>query len=233
MILSEVFRDIPLLERGGDFTVPIRGLRYRSSEVEPGDLFCAWQGVRSDGHEYIPDALRRGAAALLMEKNFPVPGQLAWARVDCARRGLALAAANFYGRPAQALDMIGITGTNGKTSTAMLIHYLLERAGVVAGLLGTIEYRVGSERMEAARTTPESLELQQMLGGDAGQEMPGGGDGGFFPCAEPGASGGDSFQGGGVHQSDSGPPGFSWQHGELLFGQGKTFCLAWKRARRR
>jgi len=165
MILQDIFRDVPLKAQSGDFNCEVRALHYRSSEVRPGDLFFAWQGEKADGHSYIEDALNRGAVALLTEKMTSVPTGIAWAMAESGRRTLALASANFFGRPAKILQMVGITGTNGKTSTATLVHYLLERAGIVAGLLGTIEYRIGSERVEASRTTPESHELQKMLAG--------------------------------------------------------------------
>jgi UDP-N-acetylmuramoyl-L-alanyl-D-glutamate--2,6-diaminopimelate ligase len=161
MKLEEVFRELPLLEQRGDFSGEITGLRYRSAEVVPGDLFVAWQGEKVDGHDYVEDAWARGASAFLTEKALPQHIDCPWARVQSSRQGLALAAANFYGRPAQSLTMVGITGTNGKTSIATLLHDVLEKSGIRSGLLGTVEYRVGEQRLEAQRTTPESLDLQR------------------------------------------------------------------------
>jgi UDP-N-acetylmuramoyl-L-alanyl-D-glutamate--2,6-diaminopimelate ligase len=163
MILKEIFRDIPLVEQHGDFTREVSALCYRSCDVKPGDLFFAWQGEKTDGHGYIDEAVKRGAVALVTEKQPRVSSEVVWARADSVRRALALASANFFHRPAHKLEMIGVTGTNGKTSTATLLHYLLERSGLMAGLLGTVEYRIGSRRVEASRTTPESHDLQQML----------------------------------------------------------------------
>jgi UDP-N-acetylmuramoyl-L-alanyl-D-glutamate--2,6-diaminopimelate ligase len=163
MTLEDILYDIPLEEKHGDFSKEIRALRYRSCDVEPGDLFFAWKGEKADGHDYVDDALKRGAIALLLEKKCSVPEEITWARASSGRRALALASATFFKQPGRHLQMAGVTGTNGKTSTATLLHYLLERAGVKTGLLGTVEYRIGGERIEAARTTPESHDLQKML----------------------------------------------------------------------
>lgn len=163
MTFEKILQGVTVIDQQGDFSVEINQLRYRSNEVLLGDLFCAWQGQKTDGHDYIPEALNNGATALLTEKNVQAPPQIAWARVESGKKSLAVAAANYFGNPAQKLSMIGITGTNGKTSTASLLHYLLEHSGKKSGLLGTIEYRIGSKKLEADRTTPESLDLQRML----------------------------------------------------------------------
>jgi UDP-N-acetylmuramoyl-L-alanyl-D-glutamate--2,6-diaminopimelate ligase len=163
MMLCDIIQDMELLEKRGDFSIEIQQVRYQSSDVQPGDLFCTWQGENSDGHDYIDDAVKRGARALITEKNYEGSSEVAWARVVSGRKALAQASSNYFGRPSSRLRMVGITGTNGKTSTATLIHYILECAGLKSGLLGTVEYRIGEKKIAASRTTPESWDCQKML----------------------------------------------------------------------
>lgn len=160
MILRDLFRDAGVVECLGSDALAVGELRYRSSDIRPGDVFCTWQGEKSDGHRFVMDAVERGASAVVVEKEVEVPSAVSRVRVSSGRRALAVMAANYYGRPASQLKMVGITGTNGKTSTAFLMHYLLGRAGMVPGLIGTVEYRIGSRRIEASRTTPEGADLQ-------------------------------------------------------------------------
>ncbi len=141
----------------------IGGVRCDSREVAPGDLFVALVGAKSDGHDYLEQAARRGAAALLVERRVkPVPA-LPCARVDDTRACLAEVALRFFGRPASELTLVGITGTNGKTSTSYLVESALRAAGRRPGLIGTVEKRYGDTRERAVNTTPESLELQRTL----------------------------------------------------------------------
>jgi UDP-N-acetylmuramoyl-L-alanyl-D-glutamate--2,6-diaminopimelate ligase len=165
MTLSLLTGNLPVKERrgaaGGD--VEIASLAYDARQVRPGALFCTWRGLKSDGHRFIDEAVRRGAAALVVEK-MPDPAPAVPALlVESGRRALALLAAEIYGQPAAALDLTGITGTNGKSSIGFLLHYLKERSGRQCGLLGTVAYRAGGEPLPAARTTPESSDLQALL----------------------------------------------------------------------
>jgi UDP-N-acetylmuramoyl-L-alanyl-D-glutamate--2,6-diaminopimelate ligase len=163
--LRELLRSVEVLDWKGDREVAVTGLAYDARRVRPGDAFCTWQGLKSDGHAYVGDALQRGARAVVVEREIaPVlePGR-ACVRVASGRRALSLMAANFYRRPADRLALAGVTGTNGKTTTATLLHYLLTRAGHACGLLGTVEYRLGGRVIEASRTTPEGLEIQEYL----------------------------------------------------------------------
>jgi len=150
--------------------VEITGLAYDSREVAPGDLFFCVSGFRSDGHEFAPDAVRAGAAALVVERplGLGVPEVV----VESARAAMAPAAARFYGEPARELRVVGVTGTNGKTTTAYLVHALLEAGGVQCGLLGTVKSVIGGEDRQVARTTPEAIDLQEDL-----RAMLDGGDG--------------------------------------------------------
>ncbi|MFB3920383.1 MAG: UDP-N-acetylmuramoyl-L-alanyl-D-glutamate--2,6-diaminopimelate ligase [Terriglobia bacterium] len=159
MKLGELLRGVPTLEFGADAAVEITALAYDSRRVKPGTLFFAIQGEKADGHAFIPQALRAGAAAVVSER--PAPSELSsrWVRVARIRRALSDTARTFLGRPDARLLLTGITGTNGKTTTAFLTESILRTAGMQTGLFGTIEYRLGGKTISAVNTTPESLDL--------------------------------------------------------------------------
>ena len=141
----------------------IRGISYDSRAVSPGDLFVALRGEVADGHAYLAQAESLGAVALLTEA---APGETCHcptAVVPDTRRALAPIATRFFGEPASEMTLVGITGTNGKTSTAYLVESILTRAAMRVGLIGTVEVRYAGERLRAVNTTPESLDLQRML----------------------------------------------------------------------
>jgi len=144
----------------------VRGIRYDSRQVSPGDLFVALRGAHADGHRYLERALALGAVALLVEERpeetTPAAG-IPVVVVPDTRRALAPISARFFGEPANEMTLIGVTGTNGKTSTTYLVESMLARAGQRAGLVGTVEIRYAGEREAAVNTTPESLDLQRML----------------------------------------------------------------------
>ena len=141
--------------------VEITGLAYDSREVAPGDLFFCVSGFRSDGHDFAVEAVRAGAAALVVERplDLGVPEVV----VASARAAMAPAAARFYGEPARRLQVVGVTGTNGKTTSAYLVRALLEAVGEQCGLLGTVKSVIGGEDRQVARTTPEAIDLQEDL----------------------------------------------------------------------
>jgi len=159
MKLGELLRGVPTMAVGADPALEITSLAYDSRRVEPGTLFFAIQGEKADGHDFIAAALERGAVAIASERPAPVELTTRWIQVETLRRALSDAARAFYGRPDSQLQLIGITGTNGKTTTAFLIESVLRAAGVPAGLFGTIEYRLGEKTLPAVNTTPESLDL--------------------------------------------------------------------------
>jgi UDP-N-acetylmuramoyl-L-alanyl-D-glutamate--2,6-diaminopimelate ligase len=137
----------------------ITDLAYDARLVAPGALFACVPGLKADGHDFAPDAVARGAAALLVERplDLPVP-QLVVADV---RAAMAHAADAFFGHPTRELQVAGVTGTNGKTTTAFLLYSILAAAGRRPGLLGTVEMRIGGERRAVTRTTPEAIDLQR------------------------------------------------------------------------
>jgi len=163
--LRELFSGLEVTEWSGPEDCEVRGLAYRAEDVRPGDTFCTWKGLVSDGHRFVPSALANGASALVVEQPVPTNGQVPVVRVPSGRRTLAGLSSRWFGRPGNSLHLAGITGTNGKTSTAYLLHHILEGAGVSSGLLGTICYRSGSRAIPAPRTTPECLDLYRLLAG--------------------------------------------------------------------
>src|SRR3712207_1568972 len=138
--------------------VEVSGLAYSSASVTPGTLFFCVPGLRVDGHDFAPDAVERGAVALVVQRplGLGVPEVV----VDDVRAAMGPAAARFYGDPTADLKVVGITGTNGKTTTAFLVRHLLEAAGIQTGLLGTVKRVVGGVEEEVERTTPEAIDLQ-------------------------------------------------------------------------
>jgi UDP-N-acetylmuramoyl-L-alanyl-D-glutamate--2,6-diaminopimelate ligase len=142
--------------------VDVVDIAYRSERCGPGSLFCALRGTHADGHEHAAEAVANGAVALLVERELPV---LAVPQVVCedARTGMALLADALYGHPSRELDVVGVTGTNGKTTTTMLLAAMLDAANRPSGLVGTVERRIGGRRQPAALTTPEAPDLQRSL----------------------------------------------------------------------
>ena len=138
--------------------VEISGLAYSSQSVTPGTLFFCVPGFRADGHDFAPDAVERGAVALVAQRPQGLGGPELL--VDDVRAAMGPAAARFHGDPTAELEVVGITGTNGKTTTAFLVRHLLEAAGRGCGLLGTVKQVVGGVEEEVERTTPEAIDLQ-------------------------------------------------------------------------
>src|SRR6202522_1613492 len=142
----------------------VAGVEYDSRCVRPGTVFVAMKGETSDGNRFIDQAIAAGAVAIVTDsaKETPRPA-VAWAQVVHGRRALARLSANFYKRPAERIANTGITGTNGKSTTAFLIESILQAAGRKTALVGTIEYHVAGKVLPAPHTTPESLELNRLL----------------------------------------------------------------------
>ncbi len=161
MKLQDLFQGIEILDSSIPENMEISNVRYSSLQVQPGDLFVAIVGYETDGHKYIPNAIERGASLILCEKE--MPENTPWIRVANTRKALAQIGANWYGHPAESMKMIGITGTNGKTSVTYLLKSMLESQGAKVGLIGTICNLIGQEELPTERTTPESFELQGIL----------------------------------------------------------------------
>jgi len=143
--------------------VPVGDVTYDSRHVSPGVVFVALKGVNADGASYAADAMARGAAAVFAESPRPAGASVPWLQVPDARLALAALAAEFHVRPSEQLTLVGITGTNGKTTTSYLLASIFEAAGITCGRIGTVGHRIGNREYPAARTTPEAPELQRML----------------------------------------------------------------------
>ena len=146
----------------GDSDVDIEGLYYDSRGVRPGGLFFGLHGVKSDGCQFLEAAVKGGAVAIVADRPCAVAG-VSFVLVPDARRAMSLLAAHFYGVPTAGLPVVGITGTNGKTTTSYLVEGILEKGGIPAAVLGTISYRFGAVNLPAPNTTPESVDLQRTL----------------------------------------------------------------------
>lgn len=161
MTLCELLEKLPDSESHGDTAVSVSSLTCDSRAVLPGALFFALRGAQLDGHRYVEQAVAAGAAAVVLEDAGSAPAGLPWARVPDGRVAMGRMAAFFNGDPTASKPLIGITGTNGKTTTTYLIEAILAAAGQPAAVLGTISYRFGTTTFQASHTTPESTELQR------------------------------------------------------------------------
>jgi UDP-N-acetylmuramoyl-L-alanyl-D-glutamate--2,6-diaminopimelate ligase len=156
--LRELIAGSEVEEMAGDDGVEVTSLAYDSRRVGPGTLFFCFPGHDADGHDFAPAAVEAGAAALVVER--PLELEVPQARVADARAAMAPVAARFWGDPTAELQVVGITGTNGKTTTAFLVRAILEAGGRSCGLLGTVKQVVGGVEEEVVRTTPEAIDLQ-------------------------------------------------------------------------
>jgi len=171
MTLKELLKGLDIKEIRGPVDVEIRGIAYNSRLVKKDFLFVAVRGFVSDGHDYIQDAVSRGAAAVIAEKAEGTGNiekllrrkVLPYIVTSDNRKALALLASTYYGRPSESFPIIAVTGTNGKTTTGYIIRHILKAWGKDTGLLGTNEYILGERTLDAPRTTPESLDIQRYL----------------------------------------------------------------------
>ncbi|MCI9129884.1 MAG: UDP-N-acetylmuramoyl-L-alanyl-D-glutamate--2,6-diaminopimelate ligase [Eggerthellaceae bacterium] len=162
--LADILCGIPHDLKGSGH-VPVSGIAYDSRRVRKGNAFFCVCGLESDGHDFAQAAVDRGASAIVCERwlDFPGADGIPQAKVPDARSALALAAANFYGSPSEKLALIGVTGTNGKTTTTYLIEHMLNACGITCGVIGTCGARVDGYELESAHTTPESADLERLL----------------------------------------------------------------------
>ena len=162
MKLKELLAPLDVLELHADPELDITGISYDSRTTKPGELFVAVTGFAADGHKFIPKAVERGAAAILCERA--PEADIPYVVAGSTRRALALVSAAWFGHPADRMTMIGVTGTNGKTTSTYLLKHILEQTlGAKVGLVGTIQNMIGEEVLETERTTPESYELQKLF----------------------------------------------------------------------
>ena len=164
MKLKKIIEELEAVKITGSTDVELTGINFDSRKVVPGDLFVAICGTSSDGHEFIPQALSAGAVAVLSEED-PLEGHagITWLKSDHSREALSLMASAFYGHPSRDLHMVGITGTNGKTTIATLLHRIHTSLGYRAGLLSTIQVVIGEEVFPATHTTPDPVQINAYL----------------------------------------------------------------------
>ena len=163
MKLETLLENIKVMKVYGRIDVDIQGIQYDSRRVKQGEVFVCIRGFKVDGHEFAAGAVRNGASAVVVENRLELPDSVTQIVVENGREALAKISAQFYGHPSNDFNLIGVTGTNGKTSTTFLIKKILEKASHKVGLIGTIENRIGDRVLQADRTTPESLELQGLF----------------------------------------------------------------------
>jgi len=159
--LGELLRRVPEARLQGDPSLPVTEVTYDSRQISSGGLFVAIRGAVTDGNRFVDAARKKGAAAIVSEQAPDGAGP--WVQVPDARAALALFSAAALGDPSQSLRLVGVTGTNGKTTTTYLIDAALRAAGHAVGLIGTVQYRIGGRLVEASRTTPESSDLQALF----------------------------------------------------------------------
>jgi UDP-N-acetylmuramoyl-L-alanyl-D-glutamate--2,6-diaminopimelate ligase len=163
MKVSKLFHMLSPRAVFGPSAADISGLYYDSRQVVPGGAFFALRGALTDGHRFIDQALNRGAGVIVFEEEQPLPPGVTGVLVDDSRRALALAAAVFYGHPTRDMTVVGVTGTNGKTTVTYLVESILRAAGKHPAVLGTVNYRFGDRVLPSLHTTPESVDLLRTI----------------------------------------------------------------------
>ena len=163
MELATLLRGIDVLDFSGSLNGEVAAVCCDSRRCSPGSLFVAVPGFKSDGHDFIEAAVTRGAKYVVLEREVSVPLGITVVRVSDSRRSLGILGRNFFGDPSSHLQMIGVTGTNGKTTITFLLESIIKAAGATPGVIGTINYRYKDRTLVAPNTTPESLELQKIL----------------------------------------------------------------------
>ncbi|MBN1224358.1 MAG: UDP-N-acetylmuramoyl-L-alanyl-D-glutamate--2,6-diaminopimelate ligase [Candidatus Aminicenantes bacterium] len=163
MNLTDILEAVPVINLSGDTDIDIRGITYSSKSVQPGFLFAAMKGEKTDGMNFVADSLERGALAVLSDREAPENFPKTWIQACNARLALGLCSANFYSHPSEEIPVIGVTGTKGKTTVTYILEAILKKANFRPGVLGTISYRGPKREIPAPRTTPEAPDLQRML----------------------------------------------------------------------
>ncbi len=162
MTLSRLLENVNITHVQGNIDIKISGISFNSAEVKPGDVFVCIKGFKTDGHNYAQDALKKGAVAVVAQENIQDTAATV-VLVEDTRRALAYMAAVFYDYPYKSFRLIGITGTNGKTTTTYLLKAILEKKGKKVGLIGTNQNMIGNEIIPSHHTTPDSLELMKLF----------------------------------------------------------------------
>lgn len=166
MTLDHLLQGITTIEIQGDTSQKVEMLHFDSRAVRPGDVFVAVRGVQADGHQFIQKAIEQGAVAVICEelpKNSAENQAVTYIQVKSSAEALGLMASNFYGHPTREVTLVGVTGTNGKTTIVTLLHQLFTQLGYKCGLIGTVENRIGTTTLSSTHTTPDAVRLQQLF----------------------------------------------------------------------
>ncbi len=164
MIISDLWNFVDILDIKGDPEAPVTGISYHSRQVKPGHMFVCVEGFNWDGHDFVDQAIEKGATSIVVQREISVSNDnITVIRVKDSRKAMGAVGHVFYGFPSQKLKIIGVTGTNGKTTTTYLLKSILENAGYRVGLMGTIAIRIGDKEIPSLRTTPESLDLHRLF----------------------------------------------------------------------
>ncbi|WP_040329410.1 UDP-N-acetylmuramoyl-L-alanyl-D-glutamate--2,6-diaminopimelate ligase [Clostridium ihumii] len=164
MEISKLLNNIEFKILKGDENCCIKNIQYDSRKISKDDMFFCIEGFNVDGHKYIDSAINNGALAIVVQKDIDIKNEnVIVIKVEDTRKALAVAASNYYDNPSEKLKIIGITGTNGKTTSTFMMKSILEKCGYKVGLIGTIANYIGAEKLKSERTTPESLELQAIF----------------------------------------------------------------------
>jgi UDP-N-acetylmuramoyl-L-alanyl-D-glutamate--2,6-diaminopimelate ligase len=163
MLLKNILEGIDYELINGNEDITINKIEYDSRKVQAGDIFVCIKGFNVDGHKYAEGAIKKGAIAIICEDDINLDNGCTLIKVDDTRKALASISANYYNNPAKKLKLIGVTGTNGKTTSTYMIKSILEKAGFKVGIIGTIANYICDRKIETHRTTPESLELQELF----------------------------------------------------------------------
>lgn len=172
MILKSLLKGLDYEVIKGNEESKVKNIRYDNRKIEQGDAFVCIKGFKVDGHSFVIDAIKKGAKTLIVQEDVSVQEDITIIKVRDTRKALAIMSSNYFGNPKDKLKIIGITGTNGKTTSAFIIKSILEKAGLMTGLIGTIANYIGNKKADAVRTTPESYELHELFKNmvDAGVE---------------------------------------------------------------
>jgi UDP-N-acetylmuramoyl-L-alanyl-D-glutamate--2,6-diaminopimelate ligase len=163
MKLSQLIKDIDIINLSADAAGEVSTLCYAADKCENGSMFIAVRGLAHDGHDFIADAVNRGARYIVHEKDIQIPSRVIAIKVNNSRRALGVLSKNYFGNPSARLCLVGVTGTNGKTTTTYILELILAAAGFKCGVLGTVNYRYNNKTYPAPNTTPESYEMQKIL----------------------------------------------------------------------
>ena len=163
MKLSQLINGLDIINPSEDALGDVSTLCYAADKCEQGSMFVAIQGLAHDGHDFIADAVKHGARYIVCEKDVQIPSGVTAMKVQSSRRALGVLAKNYFRDPSAGLCLVGVTGTNGKTTTTYILESILQQAGFKCGVLGTVNYRYNNKTFPAPNTTPESYEMQKIL----------------------------------------------------------------------